>query len=92
MTNQQAMKYQKKNKNIQKSYKKKQKQKQKKRERQIGTNINLGKTVSPFGSFGNVPSIDKTASDFDKARKKVKKLKKLVDPRLFHPGSDYTFY
>ena len=48
-------------------------------QRKIGTNINLGKTVSPFESVGNVPSIDKTASDFDTARKKVKQLKRLVD-------------
>ena len=33
----------------------------------------------PFESVGNVPSIDKTTFDFDTARLKVKKLKRLVD-------------
>ena len=32
-----------------------------------------------FESVENVPSVDKTASDFDTAREKVKKLKRLVD-------------
>ena len=43
-------------------------------QREIGTNIDLGKTVLPFESVGNVPLIDKIASDFDTARKKVKKI------------------
>ena len=46
---------------------------------EVGTNINLEKTVPPFESVGNISSIDKTASDFDTAREKVKKLKRLVD-------------
>ena len=46
---------------------------------EIGTNVNTGQTVSPFESVGNVPSIDKTASDFDTAHEKVKKIKWLLD-------------
>ena len=45
---------------------------------EIGTQGNIGKNVSAFESIGHVPSIDKTASDFDKADTKVKKLKQLV--------------
>ena len=48
-------------------------------QRKIGDDVPLGKTVSAFSSVGYVPSIDKTASDFDSAREKVKKLKRLVD-------------
>ena len=48
-------------------------------QREIGDNVHLGQTVSIFGSVGGVPSIDRTASDFDTARGKVKKLKRLVD-------------
>ena len=47
-------------------------------QREIGTNINLGKTVSPFESVGNVLSIDKTVPNFDTACQKVKNLKRLV--------------
>ena len=47
-------------------------------QRGIGTNINLGETVLPFESVGNILSIDKTTSDFDTASEKVRKLKRLV--------------
>ena len=42
-------------------------------QREIGDNVHLGQTV------GGVSSIDRTASDFDTAREKVNKLKRLVD-------------
>ena len=47
--------------------------------REIGTQVDIGKNVSVFESIGHVPSIDKTASDFDKANTKVKKLKRFID-------------
>ena len=43
-------------------------------QREIGTQVDIGENVSAFESVGHVPSIDKTASDFDKADTKVKKL------------------
>ena len=46
---------------------------------EIGTQVDIGKNVSAFESVGHVPYIDKTASDFEKADTKVKKLKRLVD-------------
>ena len=46
---------------------------------EIGTQVEIGKNVSAFESIGHVPSIDKTASDFDKADTKIKKLKRLID-------------
>ena len=46
---------------------------------EIGTQVDIVKNVSAFESVGHVPSIDKTASDFEKADSKVKKLKRIVD-------------
>ena len=46
---------------------------------EIGTQVDIVKNVSAFESVGHVPSIDKTASDFEKADSKVKKLTRLVD-------------
>ena len=43
-------------------------------QRDIGTQVDIGKNVSAFESIGHVPAIDKTASDFDKADTKVKKI------------------
>ena len=48
-------------------------------QREIGTQVDIGKTVSAFESIGHVPSINKAASDFDTAKEKVSKLKILVD-------------
>ena len=41
---------------------------------EVGTQVDIGKNVSAFESIDHVPSIDKTASDFDKADTKVKKI------------------
>ena len=48
-------------------------------QREIGTNVNIGQTVSPFESVGKVPSFDKTASGFDTTPEKVEKLKRFVE-------------
>ena len=48
-------------------------------QREIGTQVDIGKNVSAFESIGHVPSIDKTASDFEKADTKVKKVERLID-------------
>ena len=47
-------------------------------QREIGTQVDLGKNASAFDRIGRVPAIDKNASDFDTANKKVSKLKRLV--------------
>ena len=47
--------------------------------REIGGNAHLGQTASAFDSVGGVSSIDRTTSNFDTAREKVKNLKRLVD-------------
>ena len=48
-------------------------------QREIGDNVHLGQTVSAFDSAGGVSSIDRTASNFDTAGEKVKKLKRFLD-------------
>ena len=47
-------------------------------QRKIGTEINLGKTVSSFDSICSSPAIDRTASNFLNASEKVQKIKKLI--------------
>ena len=47
-------------------------------QREIRAQVDTAKNVSAFESVGHVPSIDRTASDFEKANTKVKKLKRLV--------------
>ena len=44
-------------------------------QREIGTQVDIGKNVSAFESVGHILSIDKTASDFEKAATEVRKLK-----------------
>ena len=46
---------------------------------EIGTQVDIGKNVSVFESVRYIPSIDKTASDFEEADTIVKKLKRLID-------------
>ena len=43
-------------------------------QRQIGTEINLGKTVSPFYSIGSSSAIDRAASNFLNVSEKVQKI------------------
>ena len=48
--------------------------------REIGTEIKLGKTISPFNSIGSSSAIDRTAPVFLNASQNVqKKKKKLID-------------
>ena len=41
--------------------------------REIGTEINLGKTISPFNSIGSSSAIDRTAPVFLNASQNVQK-------------------
>ena len=44
-------------------------------QRKIGTELNLGKTVSPFDSISTSSVIDRTASNFLNASENVQKIK-----------------
>ena len=48
-------------------------------ERNIGTEIELGKTVSPFDSVGASSAIDRTMSNYREAGNKVRKIRKLIE-------------
>ena len=47
-------------------------------QRKIGTEIELGKTVSPFDSISTSSAIDRTASNYTEASDKVRKIRKLI--------------
>ena len=47
-------------------------------QRKIGTEVELGATVSPFDSIGASSAIDRLASNFLNAGEKVQKIRKLI--------------
>ena len=47
-------------------------------QRKIGTEIEVGKTVSPFDSIGASSAVDRTSSNFLNAGEKVKKIRKFI--------------
>ena len=62
-----------------------------KTQRKIGTEINLGKTVISFDSIGSSSAIDRTASNFLNASKKVQKIKKLFKTGEYNADLIYTW-
>ena len=40
--------------------------------REIGNAVHIGETVSPFDSIGKSSTIDRTASEYENSREKVK--------------------
>ena len=48
-------------------------------QRKIGSEVQLGKTVSPFNTTGQSSSIDRTTSNFINAMEKVQKIKRLIN-------------
>ena len=47
--------------------------------RKIGTEIELGKTVSPFDSISVLSAIDRTVSNYLSASEKIRKIRKLME-------------
>ena len=47
-------------------------------QKDIGDNAHIGQSVMWFQSFGKSAAVDKTASDFDNANLKIKKLQGLL--------------
>ena len=47
-------------------------------QREIGNEIHIGTTVSPFESVGKSSAIDRTASKYENSREKVKKIRQLI--------------
>ena len=48
-------------------------------QRKIGTEIEPGKTVSPFNSISVSAAIDRTVSNYTDSGYKVRKLRKLIE-------------
>ena len=48
-------------------------------QRKIGTEVELGNTVSPFESIGVSSAIDRTASNYLDADDKVRNIRKLIE-------------
>ena len=48
-------------------------------QRKIGTEIELGKTVSPFDSIGASSTIGRIASNYFDAGDKLRKIRKLIE-------------
>ena len=47
-------------------------------QRKIGTEVDIGNTVSPFNSIGKLSAIDRCASNYTNARAKVQKIRQLI--------------
>ena len=68
-------------------------------QRNIGTEFELGKTVSPFDSIGASSAIDRTMSNYREVGNKVRKIRKLIKTDNYDvdiarniPGTlDYVF-
>ena len=48
-------------------------------QREINDNVKIGSSIPPFQSVEKNTAIDKTASDFDKANLKAKKITSLIE-------------
>ena len=59
-------------------------------QRKIGSEVKIGDSVTPFKSLGKSPAIDKTASDFDNANLKVKKIRRLIEHVIY--DADISWY
>lgn len=52
-------------------------------QREISDDVQIGKSVTPFKSVRKQAAIVKTASDFKNANLKVKKIRKLIERRIY---------
>ena len=51
---------------------------------EISNDVKIGSSVMPFQSVGKSPAVDKTASDFDNANLKVKKIRRLIEWGIYN--------
>ena len=52
-------------------------------QREINDNVKIGSSIPPFQSVEKNTAIDKTASDFDNANLKAKKITRLIEWRIY---------
>ena len=53
-------------------------------QREISNNVKLGSSVTPLQNVRKSPAVDKTASDFDNANLKVKKIRRLIEWGIYN--------
>ena len=53
-------------------------------QRKITDDVKIGDSVTPFQSVEKSPAVDKTASDFDNAKLKVKKVRRLTERGIYN--------
>ena len=53
-------------------------------QREISDNVKLGSSVTPLQNVRKSPAVDKTASDFDNANLKVKKIRRLIEWGIYN--------
>ena len=53
-------------------------------QREISDDIKIWSSVTPFQSVRKFPALDKTASDFDNANLKVKKIRRLIEWGIYN--------
>ena len=51
---------------------------------EISNDVKMGSLVTLFQSVGKSPPVDKTASDFDNANLKVKKIRRLIEWGIYN--------
>ena len=59
-------------------------------QRKTGTEVELGKTVSPLNSIGALSVIDRSASNYINATDKLQKIKNLISTGTY--GADIAMY
>ena len=52
-------------------------------QRKISGDVKIGSLVTPFQNVGKFPAVDKTASDFDNAKLKAKKIRRLIERGIY---------
>ena len=53
-------------------------------QKDIGDDAHIGQSVTPFQSVDKSVAVDKTASGFDNANLKVKKIRRLIEHEIYN--------
>ena len=55
-------------------------------QKEIGNEVHIGATVTPFSSIGKSSAIDRTASNYEDSGEKVEKIRQLISTRTCDAG------
>ena len=56
-------------------------------QREISNKVFLGNTASPYDDAGRSSAVDRTASNYNDAKKKVQKIKELINTGRYDEGA-----